>query len=244
MTKTIRATIPAMILVLITLAACALPEAAPPATVTATATLTPAPPATTTASPTRTAPTSAVAGIASDPRAVVQAYSDAWARGASSDVVNLFADEMEYRNPALDTSSRLVLSWHVEFWMATNGKMMLARCDPPQGDTIDCDLVYASDCERLTGFGPWHFYTTFTLKHGKIEKAVATKMGPGEEEKLNEMNRTVPAWAAVNLPDDFARYNAWLAGSEWGAQEAGALVRQFCAAYGAALTPPPPTAAP
>jgi hypothetical protein len=243
MTKTIRATIPAMILVLITLAACALPEASLPATVTATATPTPALPAATAAAPTLALSTSAATGVASDPLAVIQAYNDAWARGANNDVVNLFAEDMEYRSIGLDTTSRLVLSWHVEFWMATNGKMRLERCDPPRGDTIRCDLVYASDCERMTGLGPWHWDTTFTIKHGKIEKAVA-KMGPGEEEKLAEQNQTVPAWAAAHLPDDFARYNAWLASDEWGAQEAGALARHFCLAYGAALTPPPPTAAP
>lgn len=226
----------ALILVLITLAACALPEAPAPATATASPTLTPAP-------PTRAVPTSAAPGVASDPLAVVQAYHDAWARGASNDVVNLFADDMEYRSIGLDTNSRLVFSWHVEFWMATNGKMRLERCDPPRGDTIRCDLVYASDCERLTGSGQWHFDTTFTVQHGKIVK-VADKIGPGEAEKLGEQNRTIPAWAAVHLPDDYARYKAWLVSDEWGAQEAGALARQFCVAYGASLTPPPPTAAP
>jgi hypothetical protein len=245
MTKTFRSAMPAMILILITLVACVSLETSPPAAATATATLTPALPMATAAAPTRAMPTSAATGVASDPLTVVQTYHDAWARGASNDVVNLFAENMEYRSIALDTTSRLVLSWHVEFWMATNGKMRLERCDPPRGDTIRCDLVYASDCERLTGFGPWHWDTTFTIKHGKIEKAVAAKMGPGEEEKLGELNRTVPAWAAAHLPDDFARYNAWLASDEWGAQEAGALARQFCVAYGAALTPTPsPTAAP
>ena len=179
MTKTFRGAIPAMILVLITLAACALPETAMPAPVTALPTLTPAPPTATTASPTRTEPTSAATGVASDPLAVVQAYDDAWARGASNDVVNLFAEEMEYRSIALDTTSRLVLSWHVEFWMTTNGKMMLERCDPPRGDTIRCVLLYASDCERLTGFGQWHFYTTFTIKHGKIVEGGGDKNGAG-----------------------------------------------------------------
>ncbi len=244
MTKTIKGAMPAMILVLITLAACARPETALRIPATATATLIPAPPTATAAPLARAVPTPAVTGRASDPLAVVQAYNDAWARGASNDVVNLFAEDMEYRSIGLDTTSRLVLSWHVEFWMATNGKMRLERCDPPRGDTIRCDLVYASDCERMTGLGPWHWDTTFTIKHGKIEKAVA-KMGPGEEEKLAEQNRTVPAWTAVHLPDDFARYNAWLTSSEWGAQEAGALVRKFCAAYGAAHAPTPsPTAVP
>jgi len=213
-----------------------------PAPVTAPPTLTPSPPTATAALPTRAEPTSTATSVASDPLAVVQAYDDAWARGASNDVVNLFAEEMEYRSIALDTTSRLVLSWHVEFWMATNGKMRLERCDPPRGDTIRCDLVYASDCERLTGSGQFHWDTTFTIQHGKIVKAAA-KIGPGEEEKLGEQNRVIPAWAAVNLPNEFARFNAWLASSEWGAQEAGALVRQFCAAYGAALTPPPPPTA-
>ena len=174
-----------------------------PAPVTAPPTLTPSPPTATAAPPTRAEPTSAATGVASDPLAVVQAYDDAWARGASNDVVNLFAEEMEYRSIALDTTSRLVLSWHVEFWMATNGKMRLERCDPPRGDTIRCDLVYASDCERLTGSGQWHLDTTFTIQHGKIVKAAA-KFGPGEEEKLGEQNRVIPAWAAVNLPDEFA----------------------------------------
>jgi hypothetical protein len=242
MTKTFRGAIPAMILVLITLAACALPEAPAPATATASPTLTPAPPTVTAAPPTRAMPTSAATGIASDPRAVVQAFIDAWARGSSGDVVNLFAEEMEYRI-VLDTTDRLLLSWNVDYWMATKGKMMLRQCDLPQGNTISCDLVYESDCERLTGFGPWHWYTTFTIKHGKIEKAVATKWGPGEVEKLNELNRTVLEWAEANRPDDYAHYNAVLAGSEWGAEEAGEIVRQFCAAYGAARTPTPPPAA-
>ena len=231
--------ISALVLVLLALASCTVPGAFPPAAATATVPVTATPPP---AQPTRARLTSAATRSASDPRAVVQAFIDAWARGASNDVVNLFAEEMEYRI-VLDTTDRLSFSWSVEFWMATNGRMMLERCDPPLRDTISCDLVYESDCERLTGFGPWHWYTTFTIKHGKIDKAVATKWGPGEEEKLNELNRTVLEWAEANLPDEYARYNGWLASSEWGAQEAGALVRQFCAAYGAAHTPTLPPAA-
>ena len=175
------------------------------------------------------------------PRALVDAYLRAWANRSAEEVAGLFADKVEFQMGPNYITDRGALLWYFYYWIATDGRYQLVSCDPAIGETIRCDLVYESDCERLIDGQAFHFDTRFTVERGKIVKALST-MGPGELQKLSARLGAVFEWAETNMPAEYKRHYELTTNDFTQPQVAGNTVAQISAAYGAAhpTTPAPP----
>lgn len=196
----------AVVAALLFIAACAAPRAVPPPP-----SPTPAPTRPPTATPTLRATATAATPVpgAGDVRALVDRFIDAWANGTIHDIMALFPDELEYQMGPNYITQKPALEWFTTYWNYDAGSLILTQCDPVIGSTVRCDLEYRSGCSPYLDLGAIDFDTKFTARHGKLVKVIAT-MSPEQFAELTTILQGMYAWAAENMPSEWARLQSAL----------------------------------